>query len=72
MYSRMLLMEIDCSVRFKFFMSIFMNFRITADNYENNVRNWSSKNASWEQHVSVYHFLVCQWDLKKKISDMHD
>lgn len=46
MYSRMLLMEIDCSVRFKFFMSIFMNFRITADNYENNVRNQSSKNAS--------------------------
>ena len=59
MYSRMLLMEIDCSVRFKFFMSIFMNFRITADNYENNVRNQSSKNASSE-HVSVYHFLVCQ------------
>ena len=26
-------------------MSIFMNFRVTADNYENNVRNQSSENA---------------------------
>lgn len=45
MYSRMLLMDIVL-LDSNFFMSIFMNFRITADNYENNVRNQSTENAS--------------------------